>query len=192
MATQHTERFLLAALEHEGWLRSQLRRWVRGADQVDELIQETYARLLRAGQSDVLVVRSIKGFALATARNASIDAFRQGHLPLGVDGVTTLFAEFEPSESDVESEANTDQELALLAAALANISKEARRVFTLRKIYGFSQKEIAKLLGISENTVERHVAKAARACARYLLDRPQVSREFSLWRFVRRRAGGGV
>jgi RNA polymerase sigma-70 factor (ECF subfamily) len=50
-------------------------------------------------------------------------------------------------------------------------------VFTLRKVYGFSQKEIAERLQISENTVEQHLTKAARRCAQVLFESPKTARE---------------
>jgi len=35
---------------------------------------------------------------------------------------------------------------------------QCRRVFVLRKVYGYSQAEIAQELGISVSTVESHIA----------------------------------
>jgi DNA-directed RNA polymerase specialized sigma24 family protein len=38
-------------------------------------------------------------------------------------------------------------------------ARRCRRAITLRKIYGWSQKEIAVEMSLSENTVEKHIAK---------------------------------
>jgi DNA-directed RNA polymerase specialized sigma24 family protein len=45
------------------------------------------------------------------------------------------------------------------------LQPECRRVFTLRKVYGCSEKEIADRLGIPEHAVERHLIQAACLCA---------------------------
>ena len=45
---------------------------------------------------------------------------------------------------------------------------QARRVFVLKKVYGYSQREIAEELGLAQSTVEKHVALAVRRCAEYM------------------------
>jgi DNA-directed RNA polymerase specialized sigma24 family protein len=52
--------------------------------------------------------------------------------------------------------------MAQLARALPAV---CRRVFTLRKVYGYSGKEIATRLGIPEEAVEELLIQAARVCA---------------------------
>lgn len=39
------------------------------------------------------------------------------------------------------------------------MSPRVRDAFVLRKVHGYRQKEIAKQLGISESTVEKHIAR---------------------------------
>ena len=46
-----------------------------------------------------------------------------------------------------------NQELELLTQAIQSLPDRCRRIFTLRKVYGLSQADIAQRLGISENTV---------------------------------------
>jgi RNA polymerase sigma-70 factor (ECF subfamily) len=55
----------------------------------------------------------------------------------------------------------------MLIAAIQSLPERCRQVFTLRKIYGLSQKEIAQKLSISENTVEVQGAIGIRKCAEY-------------------------
>jgi RNA polymerase sigma-70 factor (ECF subfamily) len=52
--------------------------------------------------------------------------------------------------------------VAQLARALPAV---CRRVFTLRKVYGYSGKEIATRLGIPDEAVEELLIQAARVCA---------------------------
>jgi len=67
-------------------------------------------------------------------------------------------------EAQIDSPVNPD-ELALAARLLGALSSQCRRVFTLRKVYGYSQKEIAHRLSIPESAVEKHLTEAACHCA---------------------------
>ena len=69
--SRNDERYLLQALEFEGVLRACLYRYTRNNSDVDELLQEVYARLLVAGSSNDPEVRSVRAFALTIARNVA-------------------------------------------------------------------------------------------------------------------------
>ena len=45
---------------------------------------------------------------------------------------------------------------------------QCRRVFVLKKVYSYSQKEIAEELGISEKSVEKHMALGLQRCRDYM------------------------
>jgi RNA polymerase sigma-70 factor (ECF subfamily) len=90
--------------------------------------------------------------------------------------------------SQVDEIVNTHQELALLAQAVARLPARCRHVFTLRKVYGLSQKEIAAELNISENTVEQHLAKGMRLCSAALAGSPLAERRSPWFERARRRA----
>jgi DNA-directed RNA polymerase specialized sigma24 family protein len=66
--TNQRARFLLQAFKYERQLRDYLRRSTRNFADAEDLLQETYARLLRQGDSDTLVVQSIRSFAFTIAR----------------------------------------------------------------------------------------------------------------------------
>ena len=80
----------------------------------------------------------------------------------------------------------------MLVRAIQGLPDRCRQVFTLRKVYGYSQKEIALRLNISENTVEQHLTKAARRCAQALFDQPVSERRSLLFDRFRRRKGSNV
>jgi DNA-directed RNA polymerase specialized sigma24 family protein len=76
-------------------------------------------------------------------------------------------------------------ELAIVAELARGLPAECRQVFTLRKVYGYSGKEIAGRLGIPEHAVEEHLIQAARRCAQ--TDPDSLGRRPSLLKRLRLR-----
>lgn len=181
------ERYLLRALVHEGVLRACLYRYTRNRADVDDLLQETYARLLLAGASpEQPEIHSIRAFSLTVARNVALDWLRHRAI-VPIEAVADLEAMDVMDEGEqVDEIVSTHQELARLSDAVSNLPERCRQVFTLRKVYGFSQQEIAERLQISENTIEQHLQKAARRCAQALFDLPVPERPASFFARLRR------
>lgn len=136
---------------------------------IDDLVQESYARLIRAREAGR--VSYAKAFLFTTARNAALDLFRRRQI-VRIDGVTDLAAlpviEDRPDAAEAVSR---QQELALLAEAVKTLPVRCRQVVTLRLLYAMSHKEIAAELGISDQTVKAQLAKGMRRCADYLAAR---------------------
>jgi RNA polymerase sigma factor (sigma-70 family) len=190
--SKNDERYLLQALEIEGVLRACLYRYTRNNSDVDELLQEVYARLLVSGTSNEPEVRSVRAFALTIARNVAFDWLRHRQV-VPIELVADLEAlEVLDEGEQIEEIVNSHQELAILVKAIQGLPERCRQVFTLRKVYGYSQKEIALRLNISENTVEQHLTKAARRCAQALFDQPVSERRSLLFDRFRRRKGPNV
>jgi RNA polymerase sigma-70 factor (ECF subfamily) len=141
---------------HEASLRSHLRNKFPAHPDIDDLVQETYARLLRAREAGT--VRAAKSFLFATARNAAFDYFRRRQV-VSIDGTPHLenLPVFE-DRPGVPEEVSRDQEMQLLAEAIEALPPRCRQVLTLRKIFELSHAEIAAQLGISERTVNAQLA----------------------------------
>ena len=149
---------------HEGMLRHYLMGIARPAD-VDDLVQESYVRLLRMREQNR--VRSPRGLLFTMARNAAHDLFRRR----GTANVTPItesdyhsVIDENPGTAEVVSRS---QEIELLANAIEALPDRCRAVFLLRQFENLSQREIALRLGISENTVESQLTKASRRCEDY-------------------------
>jgi len=131
-----------------GWLRS---RFSASGD-VDDIVQESYARVLRARTQEP--IESPKAFLFCTARNLALTKLR--HMQVTGDATLTgndLMDVLDESV-DVRAAVSRTQELELLTQAIQSLPTRCRQILTLRKIYGQSQKQVAAQLGISENTVE--------------------------------------
>jgi RNA polymerase sigma-70 factor (ECF subfamily) len=154
---------------HESELRAYLRAKFSGHLDVDDLVQETYARLLQAREQQPL--RAAKAYLFSTARNAAFDLFRRRKI-VPIEGVAEI--ELLPALEDRPGVAESiarDQELQLLAEAIQSLPEKCRRVVTLRKLHGLSHRSIAEKLGISENTVNAQVAVGVLRIRDYLRSR---------------------
>jgi RNA polymerase sigma factor (sigma-70 family) len=154
---------------HESSLRSYLRGVFPSLPDIDDLVQESYARLIRAREAGR--VSYVKAFLFTTARNAALDFFRRRKV-VSIDGVADLAGlSVVEDRPDAAETVNKQQELEMLATAVRSLPERCRQVLTLRLLYGFSQKEIASDLRISEHTVKAQLAKGIRRCAEYFEQR---------------------
>jgi RNA polymerase sigma-70 factor (ECF subfamily) len=151
---------------HEPMLRAWLQHRFPTRNDVDDLVQESYARLLRARAAGP--VRNARNYLFATARNAAIDLFRRERC-LPTESIEENPASFVLDVgADVVETVGRNQELEILRSAMQALPHRCRQVFTLRKLYGLSHREIAAQLGISERTVEAQINKAMLRCAAHL------------------------
>ncbi len=151
---------------HEPMLRAWLAaRFPREAE-IDDIVQEAFARLVRAHGS--VTIGSPKAFLFATARNVVLARLRQrrGAPALSELGGATA-EEVRDEAADVPHAVARAQELELLTAAIHALPERCRQVLTLRKLYGLSQKEVAAQLGIAEHTVEAQGTIGLRKLAEY-------------------------
>ena len=150
-------------------LRAYLNRSLPSQADVDDLIQDSYFRLLKAKEKGT--IRSTKRFLFAIARNAVRD-FIHRKTEANVVPITenTALSVLDRDKGVVEFVCR-QQELALLAEAIHSLPNRCREVILLRKIKNLSQREIADLLGIAEHTVEALAVKGVHRCAEYLRTR---------------------
>jgi RNA polymerase sigma-70 factor (ECF subfamily) len=156
---------------HDAALRAWLRARFPALGDSDDLVQETYTRILQLRARDPLREHTVKPLLFTTARNLALDQLRRRRIvpmeALVEDGGKT-FADDAPGIAETVSRR---QELALLAEAIQSLPDRCRQILTLRKIYGLPQKEIARQLDIAEHTVEAHVGAGMRRCADFLARR---------------------
>lgn len=164
--TEHARWFAEHVQPHEPALRAYLRYSLRSLADVDDLVQECYARLLRERVRGE--VRSSRAFLFTVARNAVRDLLRRRSVADATPITETAPLAVLEEGPNVVDLVSRREELALLTEAIRALPERCRHVFLLRKIQGISQREIATRLGISESTVETLVAKGARRCAEHL------------------------
>jgi RNA polymerase sigma factor (sigma-70 family) len=168
-ADDHDRWFTEEVQPYEGKLRAYLRNRFPTLRDVDDIVQETYARLFRKRRAGKIF--EARSYLFPIARNVAFDIFRRSRtIAVGGLGEIAGFGMLEEARNAAES-ATHDDELKLLQEAIGLLPARCREVFTLRRLHGFSHRDIATRLGKSENTVDAHLCHAIIRCREYFVSR---------------------
>ncbi len=161
--------FRLQVLPFESQLRSYVRRILPDDADADDIVHDTFVRIITL--PGWRQVATPVAFMKTVARNLVHDLFRHRNVvPI------YYMADLETTNA-VDELANPEltttgrDELRYLAQLVENLPPQCRKVFTLRKIHGLSNDAIAKQLGLSVSTIEKHLVKALRLCSEGLARR---------------------
>lgn len=146
--------------EHHNWLYQWLRRKLGSNCDAADIAQDTFMRLLARQQP--VQMDTPRAYLSTIARGLVVDHWRRRELE---------FAWKETLAAMPEAEAPSPEVRALFLEALIEIDRlldslkpQIREAFLLAQLDGLTCPQIATRLGISLATVERHLAKALRAC----------------------------
>ena len=137
--------------------------------EVEDIVQETYVRLCHVAKTER--IQYPKSYLFKTARNLALDSVRRAESRVNLQWDEGLVKETVRIGGDeMFEQAASNEEFGHFCEAVRELPVQARRVFVLKKVYGYSQREIAAELGIAESTVEKHIALAVRRCAAYMAE----------------------
>lgn len=145
------------ALPHEPALRAWLSRRPLAGLEVDDIVQETYAILAALERVDH--IRNARTYMFEVAKSVVLRSLRRSRV-IAFEALAEAENLEPPSEEpSPETVVSDRQELSRIAALIAGLPAKCREAFSLRKVHGLSQREVAIRMGVSENTVEKHVGK---------------------------------
>ena len=150
-----------AILPHEAALTRFLHRiWHGDAADVSDLRQEAYVRVYSAAQKER--PKQPKAFLFSTARNLVVDRIRRDQV-VQIDAVIDL-DELNVLGDDtlLEDQLSAREELRLLQDAMNELAPKCREIVMLRKVFGYSQKETAARLGVTQAVVEGQSQRGVR------------------------------
>jgi RNA polymerase sigma-70 factor (ECF subfamily) len=154
---ERTEWLARNVLPHEALVRARLHRLYIADLDVDDVIQEMYARILCAPSLET--VRFPRQYAIQTARGIVIDYLRRSRV-VAIDACENLEQlEVELPESSTEERLGFRGEIQEVAGALAQLPPTCRETLILRRVEGLSQRETAQRLGVTEKVVENQLAR---------------------------------
>lgn len=139
-----------------GWLA---KRGTPGVD-IDDIIQETYA--VFASMQRVDDIRNPRAYLFQVAHSQVVRSIRKARV-VPIQAVEDLGGlDYADEAVTPEQQAIDRDELRRLAETIALMPGKTREAFILRRVRGVPQREIAARMGISESTVEKHIARGIR------------------------------
>lgn len=137
--------------------------------EVEDIVQETYVRVCQVETPEQ--IQFPRSFMLRTAQNLALDHLKRAETRLSVsldDDLDLALVGFTTRADETFDRVAANQEFGFFCEAVRQLPLQCRKAFVLKKVYGYSQKEIAIKLDISENTVEKHIATGIKRCTQFM------------------------
>ena len=133
-------------------------------DEAEDLVQETYLRLM---QVDSIETERMRALIFKVATNLAYDRFRQRRAR-GPHGGDSQLADLPAHEPPPDRIVAFEQGVAIVKRTLLELKPRCRQVFLLRTTTELGYDEIAARLGICKRTAEREMEHALDVCQRRL------------------------
>jgi len=147
-------------LPHEAAVRAWLRRSMVPRDDIDDLIQEAYCRIASLERVDH--IDRPQSYFFHVVRMLLTEQVRRARI-VRIETVAEMDAlSIDSEEPSPERAAGARRELARVQRLIEGLPDRCRRIFELRKIHDVPQREIARILGVTESTVENDAVKGMR------------------------------
>lgn len=143
--------------------------------EIEDIVQETYVRICAVEKTEQIL--HPRSFLYRTARNLALDHLKRAETRVSVSMEEESLDLMADDYDQVYNQVAATQEFEHFCEAVRHLPLQCRRAFVLKKVYGYSQKEIAENLKISENTVEKHIAMGLSRCRQFMKQAPASANE---------------
>lgn len=146
----------------ESALKQYLMRFFVRPQDIEDVVQETFLRAFESEKNQAIT--SPRSFLFKVAKNIALSELsrKSNHLMIYMGDLAEL--EVIDSRPSLDEALEIQARLASLSRMADALPPQCRRVLIMRKVFGFSHKEIARRLNISTRTVEKHLTKALQRC----------------------------
>jgi RNA polymerase sigma factor (sigma-70 family) len=145
---------------HEAGMRAWLARARVSAEDIDELMQEAYCQIVSLPSVDHIA--SPRAYFMASLRHMMLRRIKRAQV-VALDALGEVETWRDDTMVSPEDAAGSRISCQRVLGIIASLPERCRRVVELRKIEGWSQKDIAAHLGMSEKAVEKQVWVGVRA-----------------------------
>lgn len=132
-------------------------------EDADEVIQDAYCRL--AQLDTVEHIARPDAYFFSIVRNLLVRRLKRARV-VPIEAIAEIDAYQDEAGPSPEREAANRLDYARMLAFMAALPERCRQIVQLRKIEGWSQKEIAAHLGVTEKAVEKQVWAGVKAIQR--------------------------
>jgi RNA polymerase sigma-70 factor (ECF subfamily) len=129
----------------------------------EDLVQDIYFKIVGGVSGEI---SSPAAFLYRLGSNLMLDRLKQQRRARARDrgwaeaGVISLEGEAVADAPAADDAIASRQRLALMLAALEDLTPACRRAFRLHKLDGLSHAETAAAMGVSKSTIEKHISAA--------------------------------
>lgn len=139
-------------------------------DTAEDIMQTMFLRL--SGYHSETRVENPRAFLFRIASNLATDHLRTQGCRSETSVEEGLLVQFPDGMPSPEAVVFSQQRLTLLKEAIQELTPRCREVFILCKFEHYTYLQVAKLLGISEGAVTKHMINALEHCKRRLFEEP--------------------
>ncbi len=148
-------------LVHRQGLQTYLANKVRDAETARDLTQETFLRFAERSRGEgAAAILNDRSYLYRTAHNLAVDHIRQQQHEQTRPAADEDLVDLPDTSPTQDQSLGGQEELARLQAILMELPERTRQVFAAVRIEGLTGRQAAARLGISDSSVEKHLAKA--------------------------------
>jgi RNA polymerase sigma-70 factor (ECF subfamily) len=173
VSESRSETFTKLFAETRDALHHYIRRFVGSSETAKEIVQEAFLRTYRERES----VTTLRAFLFSTARNLAANDYRHRRTVERSAAGDSGDLRVNPESESPEFQLIRDERNRLIQEAIDHLPRQCRAAFTLRVFHECSYQEVAKRLGISAKTVEKHIARGLRDTHNYIKRRYAVRQD---------------
>lgn len=164
MSDSANQRFARFFAESRDALRRYIQRLVRSSETAEEIVQEAFLRTYEQGGG----AHTPRAFLFSTARNLATDR-RRHERAVSAHSVLDLDDHRMPGTGGpLEDALIADEASRHLKHAIDRLPPRSQAALTLKVFHGYSYREIAATLGLTEKTVEKHIGRGLDRVHTYL------------------------
>lgn len=128
-------------------------KFIKDEKAAEDLAQDIFVKIWTFG-SGLPEIRSFNTYLYRMTRNAALNWLRARRTPVSLEGITIL------DDADIEQEYYRKEKELLVRLVVEQMPPQRRKIFTMSRMQGLSNDEIASRLNLSKKTVENHISLA--------------------------------
>jgi RNA polymerase sigma factor (sigma-70 family) len=151
-----------AFLAVEASLKKYLRRYLTRAQDIEDVLQDVFIRAYES--ENIQEIRSPTSYLFKIAKHSALNELaKKSHQLMSYVGDVAELDVIDDELTGVQA-LERQERLTTLNKAIADLPPQCQKVLVMRKIYGFTHREVADHLHISVKTVEKHLTKGLQRC----------------------------
>lgn len=155
-------------IPHEADLCARLRRMMVPEQEIHDIVHDAYLKMSKL--ECVAHIRSGRAYFFATARTVLLDRIRRERI-VRIDSMTDLEClTLVDEDPGPERRVGARRELERVRRLIKALPEPCRQIFEMRRVQGFSQREIAARLDLPEHTVEAQAVRGLKLLLKAMAD----------------------